>query len=89
MALRNPPESMVDFEIDYMNKKRNIPGELSTEEQILYTFSRDVTGELLENMCTKYASAIEESPQEPIQEMPTQTEEDIHGVDDLLVLMRR
>jgi len=42
------------MEIDYMNKKRNIPYELSEEEKLLYGYTQGITLKQLEEMKEKY-----------------------------------
>jgi hypothetical protein len=48
-----------------MNKKRGIPAELSPEENLLYSYGKDITQERLAEMYTKYtAKNLEEMDEE-------------------------
>ena len=54
MKAREEESCMTDIEIEFMNKKRHIEFELTPEEILLYTYSRDVTGQKLEELHEKY-----------------------------------
>ena len=58
---REAKECIADLEIEYMNKQRNIPAELSEEEKLLYAFSQNVTLQLLQAMHDKYMNPEEKN----------------------------
>lgn len=59
MTNRIQKEFINDAEIDYMNKKRKISLELSTEERLLYGYTKTISLKELENIRKKYESELE------------------------------
>lgn len=58
MSKREPDESLADIEIDYVNKKRNIPFHLSPAEELLYGYTQGVTLKELEGMREQYVNQL-------------------------------
>ena len=53
----------MDEEIDYINMKHGIPSNLTKEEELLYSYSQDVTEELL----MKVWEELGKLPDDPIE----------------------
>ena len=51
---REEKECVTDVEIDFMNKKRNIPLFLDNERKLFYGYSQNITMSLLEEMKASY-----------------------------------
>jgi len=60
MSKRDEEISITDIEIDYINQKRNIPFQLTAEEEMLYGYSQDITLKQLEVIRDQYEGQVKD-----------------------------